>query len=199
MEEATYLEGGPEPSSGMQESGLGIAPTSFGLAQADSGLPKTMGSSANIEEPDRRLLAAFNRTLSQMIDAYDYFGKVSGLSEEEKIARLLLFTPEEKQALSQDCTPNAKLRRQVEHVFQALAAALEAETGQLMQSMVEMNGEGFGRAIVSSGRLILVSVTLRAGLRFPFTSAAKLEKFALSQIREALDWLARHGEVAAAR
>lgn len=152
-----------------------------------------------IGERDRRLLSAFNRSLCQMIDAYDYFGKGSGLSEEDKIARLLLFTPEEKQALSQDCTPNSKLRLQVEHVFQAMAVTLEVETERLMQSMVEMNGEGFGRAIVSSGRLILSSVTLRAGLRFPFTSAAKLEKFALNQMREALDWLGRHQEVAVAR
>ncbi|MGG6312018.1 DUF269 domain-containing protein [Paenibacillus macerans] len=118
-------------------------------------------------------------------------------AELEPDERLLLFSPEEKQALGQDCAPSPKLRRQVEQVFQALAVTLEIETRRLVQSMVEMNGEGFGRAIVSSGRLILVTLALRAGLRFPFTSQAKLEKFALGQLKEAQEWLNRHGEIAA--
>lgn len=157
-----------------------------------------MGEAESLEmDPDQRLLWTFNRSLCRLLDADDVFGKAGGLRQEDKIAKLLLFSPTDKQALGQDCTPSPKLRRQVEQVFQAMAITLEAETDSLVQSMVEMNGEGFGRAIVSSGRLILVTTPLRAGLRFPFTSQAKLEKFALSQLKEALDWLARHGDIAA--
>ncbi|WP_223070349.1 DUF269 domain-containing protein [Paenibacillus caui] len=151
------------------------------------------------ETENKRLLQQFGRSLCQILDAYDYFGKGSALSGDEKIARLALFTKEEKQALGMDCTPSPKLRQQVENVFQALALTLEAETNCLVQSMVDMNSEGFGRAIVSSGRLILISTTLRAGLRFPFTSQAKLEKFALSSLREALGFAKCHDEVTAKR
>lgn len=151
------------------------------------------------EQEDQRLLREFRRFLCQVADAYDYFGRSSMLGETEKIAKLILFSKEEKLALGQDCTPSPKLRRQVENVFQALALTLEAETDCLMQSMVDMNNEGFGRAIVSSGRLIAVSTTLRAGLRFPFTSQAKLEKYALGCLKEALQWHGRSSGLMAGR
>lgn len=149
-----------------------------------------------VNESDRRLLRTFNQSLCGLIDAYDAFGRGAGLHPAEKIERMLLFSPEEKRASGQDCAPSPKLRRQVEQVFQAMAVTLEAETRCLVQSMVEMNAEGFGRAIVSSGRLILVSTTLRAGLRFPFASGAKLERFALTCLKEALGWLTRHRDLA---
>ncbi|MNH99020.1 hypothetical protein D3C73_517740 [compost metagenome] len=145
------------------------------------------------------MISIFNRSLSRILDAYDYFEKGSGLSTEEKIAQLSLFTAEEKIAVGADCTPSPKLRKQVENVFQALALTLEIETNGLVQSMVDMNSEGFGRAVVSSGRLILISTTLRAGLRFPFTSRSKLERFALNSLREALEWHNKHSELTAKR
>ncbi|MNI76631.1 hypothetical protein D3C73_1328750 [compost metagenome] len=146
-----------------------------------------------------RLISIFNKSLSRILDAYDYFEKGSGLNTEEKITRLALFTPEEKSALGVDCRPSPRLRQQVENVFRALALTLEIETNSLVQSMVDMNSEGFGRAIVSSGRLILVSTTLRAGLRFPFTSLTKLDKFALMTLREALEWHGKHDLITAKR
>ncbi|WP_059043248.1 DUF269 domain-containing protein [Paenibacillus rubinfantis] len=148
-------------------------------------------------EAEQRLLQLFYHSLCGLIDAWDGLGRAARLQPMEKIERLLLFSSEEKQALSRDCRPSPKLRRQVEHVFQAMAVALETETGFLVQSMVEMNEEGFGRAIVCSGRLILVSTTLRAGLRFPFTSRMKLDRFVLSGMQEALVWQSRFKDVAA--
>lgn len=156
-----------------------------------------LGITLSSEGRDLELLQEFRRSLCHIADAYDYFGRDSMLGEAAKIEKLILFTKEEKLALGQDCTPSPKLHRQVEIVFQALALTLEAMTGCLMQSMVDMNHEGFGRAIVSSGRLILASTTLRAGLRFPFTSQAKLERFALDSLKEALLWHSRHHDVAA--
>ncbi|MBA9088745.1 putative nitrogen fixation protein [Fontibacillus solani] len=155
------------------------------------------GGCAEVEA--ERLVSTFNKSLSRILDAYDYFEKGSGLNTEEKIARLALFTAEEKLALGADCTPSPKLRKQVENVFQAMALTLEIETNSLVQSMVDMNSEGFGRAIVSSGRLILISTTLRAGLRFPFSSRIKLERFALNSLREALEWHSKHSEITAKR
>lgn len=110
------------------------------------------GGCAEVEA--ERLISTFNRSLCQILDAYDYFEKGSGLNTEDKIARLALFTAEEKMAMGADCT-----------------------------------------GVVSSGRLILISTTLRAGLRFPFTSRSKLERFALHSLREALEWHNKHSEL----
>ncbi len=58
--------------------------------------------------------------------------------------------------------------------YRAIAACIETETGQLSQVVVDLSHEGFGWALVFSGRLILVSKTLRDAHRFGFDSIEKL-------------------------
>ena len=58
--------------------------------------------------------------------------------------------------------------------YRAIAARIEEETGQLSQVVVDLSHEGFGWALIFSGRLILVSKTLRDAQRFGFDSLEKL-------------------------
>lgn len=59
--------------------------------------------------------------------------------------------------------------------YRAIAARIEQETNQLAQVVVDLSHEGFGWALIFSGRLILVSKTLRDAQRFGFDSLEKLE------------------------
>jgi probable nitrogen fixation protein len=59
--------------------------------------------------------------------------------------------------------------------YRAIAARIEQETNQLAQVVVDLSHEGFGWALIFSGRLILVSKTLRDAQRFGFDSLEKLD------------------------
>jgi probable nitrogen fixation protein len=51
---------------------------------------------------------------------------------------------------------------------------IEQATGRLTQVVISLNEEGFGWALVFSGKLLLVTRTLRDAQRFGFASLAQM-------------------------
>ncbi|MEM6255459.1 MAG: NifX-associated nitrogen fixation protein [Cyanobacteria bacterium P01_D01_bin.156] len=71
--------------------------------------------------------------------------------------------------------------------YRAIAARIEQETGQLSQVVVDLSHEGFGWALIFSGRLILVSKTLRDAQRFGFDSLEKLNAEGEKLVQRGID------------
>ena len=79
--------------------------------------------------------------------------------------------------------------------YRAIAARIEEETGQLSQVVVDLSHEGFGWALIFSGRLILVSQTLRDAQRFGFDTLEKLNAAGEKQVNKGIDLAQRFPEV----
>ncbi len=79
--------------------------------------------------------------------------------------------------------------------YRAIAACIEEETGQLSQVVVDLSHEGFGWALIFSGRLILVSQTLRDAQRFGFDTLEKLNAAGEKQVNKGIDLAQRFPEV----
>ena len=79
--------------------------------------------------------------------------------------------------------------------YRAIAARIEQETGQLSQVVVDLSHEGFGWALIFSGRLILVSQTLRDAQRFGFDTLEKLNAAGEKQVQKGIDLAQRFPEV----
>ncbi len=62
----------------------------------------------------------------------------------------------------------------LELFYNAIAVAIERETGQMVSPMMKMSHEGFGRMVLIAGRLVVVNKQLRDVHRFGFPSLAKL-------------------------
>ena len=71
--------------------------------------------------------------------------------------------------------------------YRAIAARIEEETGQLSQVVVDLSHEGVGWALICSGRLILVSKTLRDAQRFGFDSLEKLNAEGEKLVQKGID------------
>lgn len=71
--------------------------------------------------------------------------------------------------------------------YRAIAARIEEETGQLSQVVIDLSHEGFGWALIFSGRLILVSKTLRDAQRFGFDSLEKLNAEGEKLVQKGID------------
>ncbi|MEF2965422.1 DUF269 domain-containing protein [Paenibacillus sp. M1] len=135
---------------------------------------------------EERLGDLFARSLDRSLQLNDPWGKHTGLPMDQRAEKLFLCTPEQKRELMADCHVSPIMRTQVSVFFQAVANTLEQVSGDIMQSMVEVNDEGFGRALVYSGRTVLVADSFRGGFPFPFAKYDKALVYGVSCIREGL-------------
>ncbi|MDB9512306.1 NifX-associated nitrogen fixation protein [Kamptonema animale CS-326] len=127
----------------------------------------------------------FLQELLRQIRAEDSYGFYRNWSD-ELILKPFVVTKQEKRKIpvDGDVEPNTKGRIQL--FYRAIAARIEKESGLLSQIVIDLSHEGFGWALVFSGRLLLVARTLRDAQRFGFDSLEKLaeegEKLTLSGI-----------------
>lgn len=133
--------------------------------------------------------------LCHLLDAGDFFGRNAMLPPLEKIEKLFLASAEDKHRSEINCAVSPKVRQQVPLLFQAMAGVMEERSGLLIQSTAEINGEGFGRGLLYSGRVILVLRSLRAGFPFPFTSAETAIRYGAEGVEEGLAFLNKYKEM----
>lgn len=141
-------------------------------------------------------MSVFVDSLAQIIDSYDSLGVYRKFTKEQKIARSFLMTKEEKQQMAACGHVDDKYKAQVTLFFQAVALAVEQRTGKMVSSIVEMNGEGFGRALIYAGRLVLVSKGLRGTQQFSFTDGEKAALEGEKNVTAAIEWLERYPDIA---
>ncbi|OMF21594.1 DUF269 domain-containing protein [Paenibacillus sp. FSL H8-0259] len=144
------------------------------------------------KELNQETADALVRRLCHLLDAGDFFGRNAMLPPLEKIGKLFLATAEDQNQSEFNCAVSPKVRQQVPLLFQAMAGVMEERTGLMIQSTAEINGEGFGRGLLYSGRVILVLKSLRAGAPFPFTSAEKTIRYGVECIEEGLAFLEKY-------
>lgn len=147
------------------------------------------------KELNQETADALVRRLCHLLDAGDFFGRNRMLPPLEKIGKLFLASSEDQNQSEFNCAASPKVRQQVPLLFQAMAGVMEERTGLMIQSTAEINGEGFGRGLLYSGRVILVLKSLRAGFPFPFTSAEKTLRYGVECIEEGLAFLDQYKEM----
>ncbi|RCX21589.1 putative nitrogen fixation protein [Fontibacillus phaseoli] len=135
---------------------------------------------------EERLGEIFISSLDRCLQLLDPWGKYENCTPEQRMKQLYLCSPEQKREIAGDCRVSPVVKTQVPLFFQAVAAALEQLSGNLIQSMIEVNEEGFGRALVYSGRTVLVADSFRGGVPFPFAEVEKVLVYGVSCIREGL-------------
>lgn len=115
----------------------------------------------------------FLRAIVQQIRANDPYGTYRNWADELLLKPYILSKRERREiSVEGDVDPITKSR--ILAFYRAIAARIEEETGQLSQVVIDLSHEGFGWALIFSGRLILVSKTLRDAQRFGFDTLEKL-------------------------
>ncbi|MEL7353488.1 MAG: NifX-associated nitrogen fixation protein [Cyanobacteria bacterium P01_A01_bin.116] len=115
----------------------------------------------------------FLKTIVQQIRANDAYGTYRHWAD-ELLLKPYILSKKEKRAISVEGEVDPFTLARILAFYRAIAICIETETGQLSQVVVDLSHEGFGWALVFSGRLILVSKTLRDAQRFGFDSLEKL-------------------------
>jgi probable nitrogen fixation protein len=120
------------------------------------------------------IVTPFLKAITQQIRANDPYGTYRHWSD-ELLLKPYVISKAEKREISVDGEVDPITKGRILAFYRAIAHRIEAETGLLCQVVIDLSHEGFGWALVFSGRLLVVAKTLRDAQRFGFGSLEKLE------------------------
>jgi probable nitrogen fixation protein len=128
------------------------------------------------------------------IDTYDTY---EGWPE-EKIIDPLVMTKERKREIPIIGDPDETTLSRVKAYYNSIASLIEKKSGLMAVPVINITHEGFGRAFILVGKLIVVDKTLRDVHRFGFPSLEDLSSKTEVVIEKALALIAQFREVAEA-
>ncbi|MBD2665710.1 nitrogen fixation protein [Richelia sinica FACHB-800] len=139
-------------------------------------------------------LTPFLKAILMQIRGQDTYGFYRSWSD-ELILKPFIVTKQKKREISVEGEVDPATLSRINAYFRAIAARIEQETGLISNVVVNVNHEGFGWALVFSGRLLLVVKTLRDAHRFGFESLEKLSAEGETLVEKGLDLAKRFPEV----
>ena len=92
--------------------------------------------------------------------------------------------------------PDPETLWRLELYYNAIGLAVERATGIMVSPMMKMHHEGFGRMVLTAGRLVVINKHLRDIHRFGFDSMAKLVEEGEKMVKGATQMIESFPEVA---
>jgi probable nitrogen fixation protein len=92
--------------------------------------------------------------------------------------------------------PDPETIWRIELFYNAVGLAMERVTGVMVSPMMKMHHEGFGRMILTAGRLVVVNKQLRDVHRFGFDNMGKLASEGEKLIAAGVEMIQKYPEVA---
>lgn len=137
----------------------------------------------------------FVRELVKQIRAQDTHGTWEGKSDTQLLAPYIL-SAEQRRAMPMMGDPDPDTLWRLDLYHNAIGLAIERATGCMVSPMTKMSHEGFGRTVLTTGRLIVVNRHLRDVHRFGFPSLAKLCEAGNQYVAEGIQMIETYKEVA---
>jgi probable nitrogen fixation protein len=120
------------------------------------------------------LAAPFLKALAGLVRSEDSYGTWDKKRDADLLAAFIL-TREARRAMPIIADPDPDALHRVEQYYQAIGLVIEQRIGLMASPMLKMSHEGFGRVIVTVGKLVVIAKTLRDVHRFGFDSLAALD------------------------
>lgn len=130
-------------------------------------------SDAAVAAPNTALELAFVKELIKQWRAQDAHGAWDRKSDLDLLEPYIV-DKEKRRQLPIIGDPDPEVLWRIELFYNAVGLAMERVTGVMVSPMMKMHHEGFGRMILTAGRLVVVNKQLRDVHRFGYDSLAKL-------------------------
>ncbi len=137
----------------------------------------------------------FIQEMVKQMRAIDSYGTYDGWPAERVLAPYIL-TKEQKRAIPVIGDPDEVLLSRVRAFYNAIASLIEKECGQMAVPMINITHEGFGRAVITVGKLVVMDKTLRDVHRYGYESLSKMKDDADKLLAVALEIVGKYPEVA---
>jgi probable nitrogen fixation protein len=150
---------------------------------------------ADTRSDEELLKDPFVHELIKQIRAQDTHGTWEGKSD-AKLLEPYIITAEQRRALPMMGDPDPDTLWRLDLYHNAIGLAIERATGCMVSPMTKMSHEGFGRTVLTTGRLIVVNRYLRDVHRFGFPSLAQLAEAGNKLVAEGVKMIETYKEVA---
>lgn len=141
------------------------------------------------------LATLFLKSLVRLMRAQDTYGSWEGRSDALLLKDFIL-TKEQRRLIPIMGDPDPDVLWRVEMFYTAVGLAIEAETGLIASPMMKMSHEGFGRVLLTTGKLVVLSKHLRDVHRFGFETLTKLAEAGSKALADAVGAINTYPEVA---
>lgn len=148
-----------------------------------------------IAENDPILETDFITEMLRQMRALDSYGVWEGKSALEVLAPLVL-TPERKKEIPVIGDPDEETMARVKAFYNAISTLIEKECGLMAIPLMVLSHEGFGRVVITVGKLVVLDKSLRDVHRFGFASLSKMKDEADKLLSVALELVGTHSKVA---
>lgn len=137
-------------------------------------------------EPGNELMnSPFVKQIVVQLRAVDSYGTYDDWSD-EKVLDPMILTKARRREIPVIGDPDEIVMARVKAYYNAISVRIEQECGMMAAPMINLSHEGFGRALVMVGKLIVVDKVLRDVHRFGFDSLEKLDGDAAKLVDKAL-------------
>ena len=144
---------------------------------------------------DDVMASDFIREMCKQVRAIDTYGEYDGWSAERLLGHFVL-SREERKEIPVIGDPDEVTIARVKAYYNAIAGLIEQRSGTMAGTLMNISHEGFGRALITVGKLIVVDRRLRDVHRFGFESLPKMRDDAERMVSAAVELIARHRDVA---
>ena len=148
-----------------------------------------------IPEDDPVLESDFANEMIRQMRAIDTYGTYDDWSA-SKILEPFVLTKEMKREIPIIGDPDEVTMARVKAFYNAIAALIEKECGLMAVPMLNLSHEGFGRVIITVGKLLVLDKTLRDVHRFGFPSLSKMKDEGDKLLSVALEIIGKYSDVA---
>ena len=137
----------------------------------------------------------FIKEMLRQTRALDSYGQWDG-KQPRQILDSYVLTRERKREIPVIGDPDDQIIARVKSFHNAIAVLIEKECGLMAAPFVQLTHEGFGRALIVVGKLVVMDRTLRDVHRFGFDSLSKMKTEADKYLSVALELIGKYPDVA---
>jgi probable nitrogen fixation protein len=137
----------------------------------------------------------FIKEMVRQTRALDSYGQWDGKTMPQILDAYVL-TKERKREIPVIGDPDDQIIARVKSFHNAIAVLIEKECGLMAVPFVQLTHEGFGRALIVVGKLVVMDRTLRDVHRFGFESLSKMKSEADKYLSVAVEIIGKHSDVA---
>jgi probable nitrogen fixation protein len=137
----------------------------------------------------------FLAELVKQYRAQDTYGTWDGKNNDTLLAPYII-TKEQRRDIPIMGDPDPETLWRLELFYNAVGLSVERLTGIMVSPMMKMSHEGFGRMMLTAGRLVVINKYLRDVHRFGFNDMEKLKEEGGKLVESAVEMINKFPEVA---
>lgn len=148
-----------------------------------------------IEPGDPVLQTDFAKEMVNQMRAIDTYGTYDRWTLEQILEPFIL-TKEKRREIPVVGDPDEIVMARVKAFYNAISTLIEKECKLMAVPMINLSHEGFGRVIITVGKLVVLDRTLRDVHRFGFPTLSKMKDEGDKYLSVALEIIGKYSDVA---